>query len=687
VSRPANFAGRDYFQDQQKNPADIIMIGRPFGTAPNQHASIPISRRLTRPDGSFGGVVVAGVHLTWLSDLLSQPIPGLNAMITVRRSDGLILMRSPYDPDAIGRGATGDPAWQSYVRTGQSPLPDDPTGIHVFRATGAANLVLELALASADIDAGQHAWLPWLPALALIPGLCVLILSLAARRLLHRGDRIAAAAGLAHDETMRLLANMSHELRTPLTGVLGQAEMLSHEGSLTEGQASRLQLLTAAGSLMRNIIDRVVNVARPDDVIETPDLTPCDLDLLLQVSLGVVEGEARRKGLLLSSNIHPDAPRRAMLEADRVKQMLNNLLMNAVKFTRQGTVALHVTGNATHLRFAVADTGPGVPAGKRHRLFRAFDRLDVPDPRAEGNGLGLSITERLARRMGGRVGFAENPGGGSIFWFELPLIEPVPGVVPAQQTAPQAAPPEFRHLRVLLADDLDLTRGVTADFLRSGGHMVTEASNGEAAIEMVRQHDFDVVLTDMRMPVVDGLEVARRIRALPGHRGRTPIVLVTADLMALRAGEAGQCGIDIGVRKPFTRAELLAAVATAARLSPVPDVVAVDHPVLDHTALAELRQCSGDLAFGARLDEATCRIAGLLTLLDRPDAPENPTLREAVHDLIGVAGLMGLPALAATLRWFDTAADRTAPAAAVHEAAQAALCALRRQREPAAAHR
>lgn len=681
VSRPLNFKGRDYFQDQLKNTADVVLIGRPFAAATGQHASIPLSRRLTRPDGSFAGVIVAGVHLTWLSDLLSRPWPGPHPTVTIRRADGLILMRAPYDPDAIGRADATDPAWQAWLGRGLTATPmADHTGLHLFHRLGTVPLVLELGLSDAEIGAAA---LPRLVPLALVPGLCVLVLCFAAHRLQRQCRQIEAAANTTYVESQRQLANMSHELRTPLTGVLGQAELMTEEGGLSEHQASRLKALTDAGSLMRGIVNRVIDVARPDDAEGPPLLTACDLDPLLTGALSVVECEARRKKLLLTSNIDPAAPRRAMLEPDRVRQMLNNLLMNAVKFTGQGSVALRVAGNASHLRFEVADTGPGIPANQRHRLFRAYDRLDVQAARREGTGLGLSITERFARNMGGRVGQSANPGGGSVFWFEVPFIEPPPeeaAIAPAH-----AAPPEIRHLRILLADDSDLTRPVTRDYLRSGGHVVTEVTGGEAAVALVQQQDFDVVLTDMRMPVVDGAEVTRRIRALPGHRARTPIVLVTADIAAVRAGESGQTGVDLCVQKPFTRAGLLAAVAAAARLAPVPDAGDANDPAFDTAALADLKQTLGNASFASHLDEAARRIANLLDLLERPDAPRNPDLCEAAHDFAGVAGMMGLNALAADLQQFDTAADRSAPAAALHDTAKAALKALRRYQESAAA--
>jgi signal transduction histidine kinase/DNA-binding response OmpR family regulator len=545
-------------------------------------------------------------------------------------------------------------------------------------------LVLELTLDRAEIAAAERSWLIWLPALAFIPGLCILSLGLAAHRLQRRAISTEAAADVTSDECMRLLANMSHELRTPLTGILGQAEMLTEEGGLTDHQATRMRLLTEAGALMRRIVDRVIDIARPDDVVEALVLTPCDLDPLIGACLGVVEGEARGKGVLLTSMIDPSVPRRAMLERDRVQQMLINLLMNAVKYTAKGSVALNVSGDASRLRFQVADTGPGIPPGKRSRLFQAYDRLDASPSGPEGSGLGLSITQRFARRMGGKIGHAENRGGGSVFWIELPITVPTESLEAAVAARLPPPPVELPHLCILLADDLDLTRAVTADFLRSDGHLVTEVPDGETAVAQVRDHDFDVVLTDMRMPIVDGMEVARRIRALPGHRGRTPVVLVTADLVALAAGASGHAGIDGCVRKPFTRAELLAAVLTAARLTPVPTD---DEEVLNPATLTDLKRNLGDAALATHLGTAARRIGDLLGLLERPGAHENPAVRDAVHDLIGVAGLLGLTALAANLRWFDTASDREAPAAALHDAATAALRTLHREQEPATADR
>ncbi|MSP03344.1 MAG: response regulator [Acetobacteraceae bacterium] len=370
-----------------------------------------------------------------------------------------------------------------------------------------------------------------------------------------------------------------------------------------------------------------------------------------------------------------------MLARDMVQQVLVNLLMNAVKFTSVGTVELRAMGDASHLRFEIADTGPGIPAGKRTRLFREYDRLDASDGRTEGTGLGLSITDRFVRRMDGRIGHFENPGGGSVFWVELPISASPLAVAAMAGPVSQVTLPIPRSLRILLADDLDVTRAVTADFLRAAGHTVTEVEDGEQAVAAAGKRDFEVILTDMRMPIVDGLEATRRIRALPGHRGQIPIVLVTADLTARGRAAPGPAGADLCLMKPFTRAELLTAVEAAARLIPVPSPEGRNEAVLDEGLLAEFGQSPGERDGTTNIESALLRIEDLLDLLERPEASGSPEVRDAAHDLAGMAGLMGLTALAASLRRHNTGEDRAAATVGLRHAAVEAVLALRRHQE------
>jgi signal transduction histidine kinase/CheY-like chemotaxis protein len=676
VSRPANFAGRDYFVEHQKNPADIALVGRPFGLAPNQRPSIPVSRRLNRPDGTFAGVVVAGVHLSWLSDLLARPASHAKAAVTVRRGDGLVLMRTAADADEIGRSSTSDPAWQAWMRTGLSPAASTTVGIRLFRRLGAPDLVLELSLKTADLAAGERTWLLWLPPLVLVPGLAVLVLSLGAQSLLRRGDHIRKGANAEKDEHRRLIATMSHELRTPLTGLLGQAELIAIDGGLNARQTVRLGQLTDAGNLLRKIIERVTDDARPGGYFGASIPVPCDVDRLVDGCVSSVSVEAAAKGLELTVAIDPAAPRRVLLPSDEVRQILNNLLKNAVKFTAHGRVTVRVAGRAGNLRIEVADTGPGIPKSRRGRLFGEYDRLDA-GTHIPGSGLGLWTTQRLVQAMNGQVGYSENPGGGSLFWVTLPAAEEDDVAVAPDVPAQQERRAEIPCLNILIADDSEVTRGVATSFLRAAGHTVTEVLDGEAAVAEIAKRDFDMLLTDMRMPFMDGLEVTRRIRGLPGHRGRTPVVLVTADMTAIDLGKSCDAGVDVCLTKPFSSAELLEAVGKAALLTPTPDPVSTDLPVLDVAILADLRQTSDVTLLVSYFAGAAKRIDALLPLLKKPDVAGNPAARDEIHDLVGVTGILGLRRLSARLRQFDVAENRAAHAASLREAASEALGRIR----------
>ena len=289
-------------------------------------------------------------------------------------------------------------------------------------------------------------------------GACAISLALVAGLLTERRHLVSAeaAAERAGAETTRFLATMSHELRTPLASILGFAELLSSEGRLEPEQSGRLAALCSAGAHMRDVINRVLDITRPEAMANLPCPQESDLDALIAGCRGMVEPSAAAKGLRLVCHVAPDAPRQAAIDPGQVREVLLNLLVNAVKYTAQGEVELRMSGSPLGLRFEVADTGRGIPPEKRGRLFRAYDRLDERGS-VEGVGLGLSIAESLVRGMGGRIGHSDNPGGGSIFWVEIPTggaVYPVPATVPTMRLATP-------NRRVLIVDDTALNRGVT----------------------------------------------------------------------------------------------------------------------------------------------------------------------------------------------------------------------------------
>ena len=267
--------------------------------------------------------------------------------------------------------------------------------------------------------------------------------------------------------------------------------------------------------------------------------------------MAVIELGAKARGLE-TRVIAANASRHFVTDDVQLRLILLNLLSNAVKYTPHGMIELRLTGDESHLMIEVADTGIGIPEAQRRLLFKEYERFGTERTSIEGTGLGLSIAHRLARRMGGHMGHRDNAGGGSVFWLELPA-----GVADAPNASGKVtdvAPDQ--KLNVLVVDDSEVNRSVAAAYLRKAGYTAIEAHDGVEAVRLVAAMEFDVVLMDMRMAGMDGLEATRRIRALDGSRAQVPIVAVTANALDQHAEECRRAGMS-HLAKPFTQAELI----------------------------------------------------------------------------------------------------------------------------------
>ncbi|MBO9502132.1 response regulator [Brevundimonas sp. A19_0] len=372
------------------------------------------------------------------------------------------------------------------------------------------------------------------------------------------------AAEAANAAKSQFLANMSHEIRTPLNGVIGVAQALSHT-NLSEEQRNMLKLIDASGRTLQILLSDILDLARVESgrLQLTPE--PMDLHLAVEEAAQLYAESAREKGLQYMVEIADDCPRWIEGDVVRLKQILTNLVSNAVKFTAEGMVqltigaAVEASGRET-LRLAVSDTGIGFDAATRDRLFSRFEQADGGITRQfGGSGLGLAICRQLAEMMGGTLDCESEPGGGACFMLSVPLKR----VAAPVAEAPAAPVAESREgLTILVADDHPTNRKVVELILSQVGARMVLVENGQQAVDAYREDRFDIVLMDMQMPVMDGLTATREIRSIEASdgRGRTPVVMLTANALAEHVAAAQAAGADRHLAKPFDAAELIETV-------------------------------------------------------------------------------------------------------------------------------
>ena len=382
------------------------------------------------------------------------------------------------------------------------------------------------------------------------------------------------AAEAANIAKSRFLATMSHEIRTPLNGVLGMAQLLQMSDLGRQEDQAYVRTILDSGNTLLTLLNDILDLSKIEagklDLVAS-DFSPAQL---LQEITALLAGNAAGKGLMLSASWLGEADRRFRGDATRIRQMLSNLLGNAVKFTDHGQITVEAcelpqqtADGRVRLRFSVRDTGIGIAENKQGILFQPFSQLDSSDTRRfGGTGLGLSIVRSLAERMDGSVGVESTPGQGSLFWFDI-LVEAMdaqdaqrsPGRAPPSLPPPAANEPDRR---ILLVEDNPTNRFVVERLLQKAGFNIVCAADGRQAIDTFTEAagHFDLVLMDMQMPVMDGLEATRQIRAWESSRQparRTPIIALTANAFAADRESCLAAGMDDYLPKPIDAAQLM----------------------------------------------------------------------------------------------------------------------------------
>jgi signal transduction histidine kinase/ActR/RegA family two-component response regulator len=357
-----------------------------------------------------------------------------------------------------------------------------------------------------------------------------------------------------------LLANMSHEIRTPMTGVIGFANLLA-DTPLTPEQRDYVELVRSSGEALLTLINDILDFSKIDAGRLELESQPVDLRNTVEKAVGLLAVPASEKGLRLFFAIDPSTPPMIMGDGVRLRQILVNLLGNAVKFTESGEVALTVAGHVGEdgghrITFAVRDTGPGIPPEQQQRIFESFSQMDASISRKYGGtGLGLAISRSLAEQMGGSLWVESEEGKGSTFQFTILAEAATELTEPAVAADTQLT--DLPALRVMVAEDNPVSLKVALAILKRLGYQADSAANGSEVLEKLAQRDYDVVFMDVQMPGMDGLEAARRIRRNWPEERQPRIVAMTAGAFPEDHAQCLEAGMDDYIAKPVNGEELV----------------------------------------------------------------------------------------------------------------------------------
>lgn len=568
-------ADRPYFLNHARTSRpDILAIGEPLRSRLHEERwFISVSRRRVGPDGGFGGSIAILVDLQATAEYFASLHTADAFRVRLIHDSGQVIGTIPPDAGMIGRqDEPPKPDERSRIISASADLP----GLPIRIATG-----LDITDATARWTRLAQATGALLLAVDVI--LALLLLQLWRRNAERVADRSALQAAndeaqRANHEKSRFLATMSHEIRTPMSAVVGMLEFLRHS-PLNDDQKRIVGVIERSSAALLQILNDILDFSKIEAGHLDINPVPTDVSALVNEVADAYAGSASAKGLTVERFVDPALGKAHVVDAFRLRQVFSNFISNAIKFTDAGSVTLSAVRIAAKdgmetIRFSVTDTGIGIPSDVLPALFRPFTQAEASTTsRFGGTGLGLSICSRLADLLGGRIEAESAVGRGTTMSLilTLPLSDEMPeGERTRQQSAgeirrrqtPSIADAMAEGTLVLIADDHPVNRMMLARQLGMIGYAAVAAEDGIQALEIWRRGGCAMLITDINMPRMNGLELARRIRAAaPAHERSIPIVALTANAAAADLENAGEAAINDYLVKPVTVAKLAEVMA------------------------------------------------------------------------------------------------------------------------------